>query len=220
MNVEAFERDGFAVAAGLVSPTVIERLRAAVSHLSRGRRLLDIPEIADAARAPGVRAVIEAVLGVRARAVRGLFFDKTPEENWAVPWHQDLAIAVRQRVNAAGFHGWSMKAGVPHVHPPAAILDQMAALRIHLDNCDETNGALRLIAGSHRAGKLSSAAIDEMVHSHPAVLPALAAGDALLMRPLLLHASSKARMAKPRRVVHIEFAAADLPEGLDWFEAL
>lgn len=42
------------------------------------------------------------------------------------------------------------------------------------------------------------------------------AGGALLMRPLLQHASSKSSSGKPRRVLHFVFAPRDLPAGLRW----
>jgi hypothetical protein len=45
------------------------------------------------------------------------------------------------------------------------------------------------------------------------------AGDALLLRPLILHASRKAISAKPRRVIHLEFSAVSLPDPLRWDEA-
>jgi ectoine hydroxylase-related dioxygenase (phytanoyl-CoA dioxygenase family) len=49
----------------------------------------------------------------------------------------------------------------------------------------------------------------------------MAAGDAMLMRPLLLHASRKSTSHRPRRVVHLEFAAADaLPSPLQWAESV
>lgn len=44
------------------------------------------------------------------------------------------------------------------------------------------------------------------------------AGDALLFRPLILHASRKARSLKPRRVIHLEFTGASLPKSLAWAE--
>lgn len=150
--------------------------------------------------------------------MRGLFFDKPRGANWGVPWHQDLAIAVKERAEVAGFQGWSVKSGVTHVHPPADILERMVAMRIHLDACDADNGALRLIPGSHRDGKLDNAMIERWVHQGPCAMPTMAAGDLLLMRPLLLHASSKARDGRQRRVIHVEFAAGELPGGLEWFE--
>ena len=46
-----------------------------------------------------------------------------------------------------------------------------------------------------------------------------AAGAALVLRPLLLHASSKASGESRRRVLHFLFAPADPPNGLRWQHA-
>jgi hypothetical protein len=43
-------------------------------------------------------------------------------------------------------------------------------------------------------------------------------GGVLLMRPLLLHASSPSAMPAHRRVIHIEYATGELPAGLTWAE--
>jgi hypothetical protein len=41
-------------------------------------------------------------------------------------------------------------------------------------------------------------------------------GDALLMRPLVLHASRKATGMSLRRVLHFVFGQERLPHGLEW----
>jgi hypothetical protein len=64
-------------------------------------------------------------------------------------WHQDRAIAVRDRVDVPGFGPWSVKAGLVHVEPPVDILERMLAVRLHLDDCGEDNGPLRVLPGSH-----------------------------------------------------------------------
>jgi ectoine hydroxylase-related dioxygenase (phytanoyl-CoA dioxygenase family) len=151
--------------------------------------------------------------------VRGLLFDKSADANWLVVWHQDLTLAVRERCEAPGFGPWSVKDGVPHVQAPAECLAQMVAVRLHLDDADEHNGALRVLAGSHRFGRLSPARIDELRRELREVVCTAAAGDALLMRPLLLHASSRSASERRRRVLHIEYAGFQLPAGLEWHEA-
>ena len=152
--------------------------------------------------------------------VRGLLFDKTPEANWRVAWHQDVTIAVREQRPVPGFGPWSVKDGIPHTHAPAGLLERMVTLRLHLDDCDESNGALRVLTGSHRSGKLDAKAIEEWKTQGP-VEPCLAqAGDALFMRPLLLHASSPADSPRHRRVIHLEFAVDELPAGLAWAERI
>ncbi|MFO1488523.1 MAG: phytanoyl-CoA dioxygenase family protein [Verrucomicrobiota bacterium] len=149
--------------------------------------------------------------------VRAIFFDKTPEANWRVPWHQDVAIAVNQRKDTEGFDGWSVKDGVAHVIPPAEILAGMITVRIHLDRCYVSNGALRVIPKSHGLGRLSPEKEAELLKQSQVVCEA-ERGDALLMRPLLLHASLPAENPNHRRVLHIEYASGDLPNGLEWHE--
>ena len=150
--------------------------------------------------------------------VRAIYFDKSPESNWLVPWHQDLTLALRSRTEVPGFGPWSVKGDVPHVQPPTELLEQMLTVRLHLDDADETNGALRVLPGSHRLGRLSPAQVLEQRTRQADVLCTVAAGNALLMRPLLLHASGRSTSQRHRRVLHIEYAAFTLPYGLDWHE--
>lgn len=156
------------------------------------------------------------VLGAAARPVRGLVFDKTPAANWKVPWHQDRTIAVRRKIEVPGYGPWSVKAGVPHVQPPVHILERVVAVRLHLDDMDEDNGPLRVLPGSHRVGIMDDADIERWRASVGPIVCSAAAGDALLVRPLLLHASSPARRPRRRRVLHIEYASTELGGGLEW----
>ncbi len=143
-------------------------------------------------------------------------FDKTPRSNWKVPWHQDLTIAVSERREVAGFGPWSVKDGLPHVQPPASLLERIVALRLHLDDTPAANGALRVLAGTHKLGRLSAARIDALRRQIPETVCPVAAGGAMLMSPLLLHASSPSHAPLRRRVLHFEYSAADLPAGLAW----
>jgi len=151
--------------------------------------------------------------------VRGIYFDKSPRANWLVSWHQDLTLALCARAEHPGFGPWSVKDGVPHVQPPVELLELMLTIRIHLDDADESNGALRVLPGSHRLGRVSARRIQALRSERSDVLCAADAGDALLMRPLLLHASSRSRSQRHRRVLHIEYAAFSLPNELHWHEA-
>jgi ectoine hydroxylase-related dioxygenase (phytanoyl-CoA dioxygenase family) len=151
--------------------------------------------------------------------VRAIYFDKSSEANWLVTWHQDLTLAVRNRAEVPGFGPWSMKDGILHVQPPVELLEQMLTLRLHLDDADGANGALRVLPGSHRLGRLSAKRIQEVTAQQSEVLCTASAGDALLMRPLILHASGRSRSHRHRRVLHIEYAAFPLPAGLQWHES-
>ena len=226
---EDLERDGFAVIPGVLDTHTVAALIAAVSKTGDGagsqrrgsvyalRNLLeDVPEVAELADAPAVRALVTPILGPNCFPVRGILFDKTPEANWNVVWHQDLSIAVRERQEAEGFGPWSEKAGVVHVQPPAHILERMLTVRLHLDDCDETNGPLLVLPGSHRGGRLSAPEIQRQRTRTSGVACPVPSGGALLMRPLLLHASSASQSPRHRRVIHLEFAAEPLQAGLQW----
>ena len=196
---------------------ILERAAPASLGASGGlRNLLDIPQVADLVESDHFRALIDPIVGADAFAVRGILFDKTPAATWKVSWHQDLTIAVKKRIDAVDYGPWSEKAGVVHVQPPLAVLETMLAIRIHLDDSGVGNGPLRVLPGSHRAGKLRDAEIPEWrdrIQERVCLVPR---GGALLMRPLLLHASSPALDASHRRVIHIEYAACRLPPGLEW----
>ena len=216
---------GWAVTPPVVPARGIDTLLAALvpfadEHVARGgvRNLLESsPEVRALAAATEVRSVAEAVLGPSCFAVRAILFDKTPSANWKVIWHQDLTIAVRARADVAGFGPWSEKEGVVHVQPPAALLERMVAVRVHLDDCGPENGPVRVIPGSHRDGRLSSAQVDEW-RARCAPVDCLARRGAILaFRPLILHASSPARIPAHRRVLHFEFAVDALPEPLEWY---
>jgi ectoine hydroxylase-related dioxygenase (phytanoyl-CoA dioxygenase family) len=179
------------------------------------RNLLDIPMMRELARSSVVRSLMEPVLGSSCFAVRGILFNKAGETNWKVPWHQDCVIAVAERREVLGWGPWSIKAGVHHVRPSSELLSRMLAVRLHLDDCGSDNGPLRVIPGSHSRGFLSDRQIQEWPKDNPITCTARG-GDVILMQPLLLHASSTAKLPSGRRVVHLEFAADELPNGLRW----
>lgn len=150
------------------------------------------------------------------KAVRAILFDKSPDTNWLVTWHQDLTIAVRKKREVSGFGPWSVKEGLPHVQPPAELLERMLTLRLHLDDADEENGALHVLPGTHTLGKLDAERIQALRAEIPEHVCTAKAGDVLMMRPLLLHASGKSSIARHRCILHVEFADFELPAGLEW----
>ncbi len=215
---ETIAASGYAVVEDVLSQNTVTELLAAMEQMGdnggvrkRGgifavRNLLDVsPEVMKLANSDALRELVAPILGVEFFPVRGILFDKIPDANWTVPWHQDLTIAVKDRVEAEGFGPWSTKAGVLHVQPPASVLEHMITVRLHLDDCGEENGALRVIPGSHLHGRIPEEDIPAM-RSGPDVVCTVGRGGALLMRPLLLHASSPSRVPAHRRVVHLDFA--------------
>jgi ectoine hydroxylase-related dioxygenase (phytanoyl-CoA dioxygenase family) len=215
-----FELDGYAIVTGAVPQQLLGNLATALDADRAGtRNLLSIPSVEQLTKSKPIRALVEPILGTGAFAVRAILFNKLPGANWKVTWHQDCVIAVRERKDVPGWGPWSVKDSILHVRPPAAVLDRMLAVRIHLDDCGEQNGPLRVILGSHRHGLLSDADIVAW-DKQGVVTCAVPRGDVILMRPLLLHASSPASVPTNRRVIHIEFAADGLPDGVEWHERL
>ena len=161
-----------------------------------------------------------SIVGRDLVAVNATLFDKSVETNWRVQWHQDRAIAVKERMAVPGYGPWSTKAGTLHVEPPAEVLAQMLAIRVYLDECGAENGPLRVISGSHRAGKLTDRQMAEVIADRSATDLTAAQGAILLMRPLLVHSSTVALSAAHRRVLHIEFAPLEAISPLKWHTAV
>ena len=163
-----------------------------------------------------VLELARSVIGPDAFVVRSLFFDKNETANWKVAWHQDLTIAVKDKVDTAGFGPWSVKDGVVHVQSPIALLERMVTVRVHLDDCAINNGPLRVLPGSHRSGRLSAQEIEAWKGRVTEKVCLVQRGGIVMMKPLILHASSPAAEPRHRRVIHLEFAAEALPNGLKW----
>jgi ectoine hydroxylase-related dioxygenase (phytanoyl-CoA dioxygenase family) len=212
------EQDGFSVVPVCLDETAVESLCKQFDDTRYPERnLLSVPSVQALARSRPVREIMETLLGPRCFAVRGIFFNKTRSSNWKVVWHQDLTIAVRERRDVDGFGPWTVKAGVVHVQPPAKVMGGILAIRLHLDESGLDNGPLRVLSGSHRKGRLSAEEIADWEKGN-AITCTVPKGGALVMRPLLLHASSTCAIPKSRRVIHLEFAAAELPHGLEWHD--
>jgi ectoine hydroxylase-related dioxygenase (phytanoyl-CoA dioxygenase family) len=175
-----------------------------------------LPVLTEVTGLSSVRAVVESVLGAEAFVVRSTLFDKTASANWKVPWHQDVTIAVRDRVETHGYGPWSMKESVVHVQPPSDVLNRMVTVRVHLDPCPRENGVLRVMPRTHRLGRINQNRALDYVNEQEAVCCEAAAGEALVMRPLLLHSSSPSSSPAHRRVLHFDFAIGELSGGLQW----
>lgn len=184
-------------------------LRFATQHLSTARAATEGPML-DIAR---------SVLGPGTRMVRSILFDKSAASNWLVPWHQDLSIATVARHEVPGYGPWSVKDDTPHVQPPREVLESIVTLRLHLDPTPAANGALKVLPRSHARGIIPMSEIPACRQALPEVTLEANPNDLLLMRPLLLHASSKSTLPNARRrVLHVEYSNIELPLPLHWAE--
>lgn len=215
-RLQRTEAGGPVVSAGSI------RSRGGVVYAARNLTLL-FPELLDLLADAPLLARVREVLGDGVGWVRGLFFDKPPEQTWSLPWHQDLTIAVQDnRLPTKYFRNPTRKAGVDHVEASRELLGRMLTARIHLDDAHADNGALRVLPGTHLQPEWQpdeTAAGPQACVSQPSELITADAGDALLMRPLLAHCSgvSSPGCLAHRRVIHLEFAAdGTLPDGYRW----
>jgi ectoine hydroxylase-related dioxygenase (phytanoyl-CoA dioxygenase family) len=219
--------NGFAIIKNSIDDQTIENLLEELANLPINKRNKDVygvrklleisPKVSEFSESVIVREIVEKYLGKDAKVVRAIYFDKTPKANWKVPWHQDLTISVQQRQETKGFTAWTVKDKVHHVQPPIEILERMLTLRFHLDDADETNGALKILPNTHKFGRLNATKISELKSNNTATLCKVKKGDCLLMKPLVLHSSSAGLSPKNRRVIHLEISADVLPNGLQFY---
>ncbi len=228
---EMLDEHGFAVVNGVVDEGTVAHLckelasvsiDAAVRRRSEAtfgiRNLLNVvPAIKEFANSDEIRKLVNPIVGKDAVVVRGIFFDKTSRANWKVTWHQDLTIAVCEKIETEGFHSWSVKAGVTHVQPPVAVLEGILTIRIHLDETNKANGELRVVPSSHKCGRLNTERIRQLKEEVTPVSSPVSKGGVLMIRPLLLHSSSPSATASHRRIIHLEFSSHALPNNLEWY---
>ena len=217
--VSEFKNSGYFVIPGAIDAVLNRRLGAFVGGIASGagsRRLLDEAWCAHLAGALRGDARIRSLLPRNAVAVQCTLFDKSPTKNWLIAFHQDLSIPVSSRVNSPECSGWSEKEGHLYVQPPVSVLEQLVAVRLHIDDCPAESGALRVVPHSHLEGRVDPSQADALRQHHGETVIPVAQGGVLLMRPLLLHASSKGTSLVPRRVLHFVFGPPKLPLGLEW----
>ncbi|WP_179954134.1 phytanoyl-CoA dioxygenase family protein [Denitrobaculum tricleocarpae] len=148
--------------------------------------------------------------------VRILAFNKTSEMNWSVPWHQDRVIAVKERHELEGYNAWTRKAGIWHVEPPVALLEEMFFARIHLDDSDGSNGCLQVGLGTHRSGRIAAKDVLEVAEQAEVEDSVAKRGDVLFVKALTLHRSSPSQQSSSRRTLRIDYSVRSLPAPLEW----
>ena len=220
--VERVSKDGFAILPNVISEHEtsdllvslqrgeLPRSRAGMRHAMRNAA------VAALTRDIRLLELAREVLGAAAVPFRATLFDKSPVSNWLVVWHQDTALPLQKRRDVPGWGPWSIKDGMNYAHAPASALEQVLALRLHLDDSVAENGPLRVLPGTHTLGVLTDEALHDLSTRIAAVDCLVPHSGVLAMRPLVVHASSKSQSSAPRRVLHIEYATSlAIAEGLD-----
>jgi ectoine hydroxylase-related dioxygenase (phytanoyl-CoA dioxygenase family) len=180
--------------------------------------LKEVPETIAQIFNEKLNEVINNIFGSGYFVVKSIYFDKPEASNWFVSYHQDLTISVDKKLELEDFGPWTTKQNQFAVQPPLSVLENNFTVRIHLDDTDEHNGALRVVSGSHLKGIYRPETIDWTKEKE--VICYVPKGGIMIMRPLLLHASGRTTNNKKRRVIHIEFSNQELPSSLQWSEKI
>jgi ectoine hydroxylase-related dioxygenase (phytanoyl-CoA dioxygenase family) len=229
---ERIFKDGYTILPDIFSSEEINRILSAIqtvdtsnptfkksSDLFAIRQFLkEVPETIPLIFNEYLDNVISMVFGNDYFVVKSIYFDKPEASNWFVSYHQDLTISVDKKLELEGFGPWTTKQNQFAVQPPLSILEKNFTVRIHLDDTDEHNGALRVVPGSHLKGVYRPETIDWTKEKE--VVCSVPRGGIMIMRPLLLHASGRTTNNKKRRVIHIEFSNQQLPSSLQWSEKI
>lgn len=235
-NLETYkshiEKYGFSVINKVFSDEEVGRIINVLDHIDTTREnfrksedlfairqfLKEIPEIKDLIFNDNIKEVVKNIFGEKYFVVKSIYFDKPETSNWYVAYHQDLTISVDKKLELSGFGPWTTKQNQFAVQPPLNILENIYTIRIHLDDTDENNGALKVIPTSHSKGIYRPETIDWTVETEE--ICNVEKGGIMLMKPLTLHGSNRTTNGKKRRVIHIEFSDRELPEVLQWAERM
>lgn len=216
---EEFAIHGAVLLKGAILPH-IEELKSAIVALPEdqaGVRLHGLRALGPLLAGDGaIGAIADKALGKSTRPVRAILFNKSADTNWALAWHQDRTICVKERREAPGFGPWTIKSGMNHVSPPFDLLARMVTLRAHIDDVPANNAPLLIAPGSHTYGRVAINHIQELVNRCGTATCLAEAGDVWLYATPILHASEVASAPKSRRVLQVDFAAEELPHGLEW----
>ncbi|KPH12891.1 phytanoyl-CoA dioxygenase family protein [Chryseobacterium sp. ERMR1:04] len=228
----SISENGFTVINTIFSDDEIDRITDAIQNIDTSKDtfrksedlfairqfLKEIPEVNELIFNENIKKIIKEVFGDKYAAVKSIYFDKPEKSNWYVAYHQDLTISVDKKLELPNFGPWTTKQNQFAVQPPLDILENIFTIRIHLDDTDENNGALKVVPQSHAKGIYRPETIDWSVETEK--ICNVEKGGVMIMKPLLLHGSNRTTNGKKRRVIHIEFSDRELPEELNWSERM
>lgn len=226
------QESGFTIINNIFSDEEIEKMIEIIQHIDTSKDtfrksedlfairqfLTEVPEVNDLVFNENIKTIIKEIFGEQYFAVKSIYFDKPEKSNWYVAYHQDLTISVDKKLEIENFGPWTTKQNQFAVQPPLDILENIFTIRIHLDNTDGNNGALKVVPKSHSKGIYRPETIDWSVETE--AICNVEKGGVMIMKPLLLHGSNRTTNGKKRRVIHIEFSDRQLPEKLNWSEKL
>jgi len=226
------QENGFTVINNIFLEKEIERISEVIQNIDTSKEtfrksedlfairqfLKEIPDVKEFIFNDNLKTIIKEIFGEKYLVVKSIYFDKPEKSNWYVAYHQDLTISVDKKIDLENFGPWTTKQNQFAVQPPLDILENIFTIRIHLDETNENNGALKVVPKSHSKGIYRPETIDWNVETEN--ICNVEKGGIMIMKPLLLHGSNRTTNGKKRRVIHIEFSDKELPEVLNWSERI
>ena len=224
------EQEGYAVLDSLYSIPEIQQITTCIEEASQNgngflktkdlfaiRQLKNnIPQLKKIVFNENLISLLSTIYTTPYFLTKAIYFDKPSTSNWFVPYHQDLSISVHQKIDSEKYINWTYKKGQYGVQPPLSILKNTTTVRIHLDNTNAQNGALKVIPRSHQKEIIRTDQKDW--NTQEEYTCAIKKGGVMLMKPLILHASNRTTNNKQRRVIHLEFCNQALETPLEWLE--
>ncbi|GAA0562101.1 phytanoyl-CoA dioxygenase family protein [Chitinophaga japonensis] len=222
--------NGFSIVESIYSTNEVQNILTAINRADTTKEtfrksndvfairqfLKEVPGTFDLIFTDKLRSVIRQIMGDRFFVVKSIYFDKPETSNWYVSYHQDLTISVDKKVELENFGPWTTKQNQFAVQPPIDILENITTIRIHLDDTDENNGALRVVPKSHVKKIYRPETINWAEETETTCC--VGQGGIMLMKPLILHSSGRTENKRRRRVIHIEFSDRELPPEIQWAE--
>ncbi len=226
------KEEGFAVIENIYSPKEIEQIVVAIDNADKSKStfrkftnlfairqfLKEVPIVIPVIFNDNLKSLITRFLGYDYFLVKSIYFDKPEQSNWFVSYHQDLTISVDKKLDLDNYGPWTVKQHQFAVQPPLNILENIFTIRIHLDDTNENNGALKIVPKSHLKGIYRPENIDWTKEIE--TVCSVKKGGVMVMRPLLLHSSNRTTNNNKRRVIHLEFSNIELPPEINWAERL
>lgn len=192
-------------------------LQYSKQKVSDSNLITSVPLIKDLANSRQLISLVKHVLGDNTFPTNAFVLDKTLDNNWGLGWHQDLKVAVKNKIETVGYSNWTVECGIPHAIPPKEVLEKRLSVRIHLDHCFIDNGAILVAPKSHKNGIIQSKIEIEKIISDETVYCEVEKGGVMFITSLLLHKSPYSTTDKKRRILQIDYVGTSLINGLEWY---
>lgn len=229
-NIIELKKKGYSILSDFYSDDEINQISASIENAKhKGNSFLktkdlfairqlikNVPELSGLLFNKKLLALLNSFSESEYFLTKAIYFDKPSESNWFVAYHQDLSISVNQKAALENYTNWTFKKGQYGVQPPIEILEDTITIRIHLDDTNKDNGALRVIPKSHLNGIVRVQS--KKWNTENEFICEVPKGGIMLMTPLTLHASNRTTNGKKRSVIHLEFNKHQLTKPLTWLE--